>query len=304
MIVINAPVRDNSQRRNGIPGVVILISTEELRGRKIKQAPIILEHKPSMLLITLPIAIGDMKWRIDSCCHTLDLVKSFLGLNPDYGGSIALDDPRFFPGDFGQGCSEILLVIVVDSGDDGQRGTLDDVCRIQTPPQTDFQQKVVRRLPAKCHEGRCRRDLEKRYGLACIGSFTSFQSFSQFGLGNEFARNPHALAEMHQMRRGVTMDRESCRFQHRAQIGNRRAFAIGPRHMNDGREPLVRVAKSREEPPNSVKSEIDDLWMQFEQTCEDCITHKEDMTSGLIGGCGQSAFRIHKGWELNGCGFH
>lgn len=70
-----------------------------------------------------------------------------------------------------------------------------------------------------------------------------FERGVELAIGNELARQPDAFAEMHEVRRGIDVHLLARRFEHGAKIGNGRAFAVGPGHMDDGRQPILRTAE-------------------------------------------------------------
>ena len=140
--------------------------------------------------------------------------------------------------------------------------------------QPHFQQQIVRRGPAEGEEGCSGGDLEEGDGLAAIGRFAFFQKGCEIGLGNQRARHPDALMEPHQMRRGVGMNRQACRFHHVAEIGNRRTLAIGAGHMDDRRQLALGMAKDRQKPLHAPQAEVDDLGMQREQPRQDGIAER------------------------------
>ena len=50
-------------------------------------------------------------------CARLDHVQPFVGLRPDNAGHAALDDPRLFGGDLGEGVTQVHRMIVADGRD-------------------------------------------------------------------------------------------------------------------------------------------------------------------------------------------
>ena len=105
-------------------------------------------------------------------------------------------------------------MVVVDRGDDRRLGTGDDVRCIEAPAESHLENEIVGGSAREGEQRRGGRDLEERDGRARIGDLAFLEQCRQVLVGDmravaRRARQPDALVEAHQMRRGVAVDLES-----------------------------------------------------------------------------------------------
>src|SRR5690606_1754465 len=134
------------------------------------------------------------------------------------------------------------------------------------------------RMARKGKQGRRRGDFEKGDRLARIGALAFIQQRRKFLFFNEgamrLACEANALMEAHEMRRCIGVNTIAARFQHGAQHGADRTFAIRSSHMKYGREGTLRMTKRFENAPGAIKRQIDQLRMKRRQP------FKNDVASG------------------------
>ena len=97
------------------------------------------------------------------------------------------------------------------------RGRGDDIGRVVSAAEAHFQHERVGGMAREGKERRRRGDLEKGDRLAVVDAlaFLERRATSSSSL-DELAGETDALVEMHEMRRGVDVDLETLRFEHRA----------------------------------------------------------------------------------------
>ena len=98
-----------------------------------------------MLLEGLPVLVGDGSIGAHALGRPLDHRARFVGLDADDGGPATLQDAGLFAGDQGQRVAQILLVVVVDGGDDRECRLVDDIGCVEPAAQAHFQQQIVGR---------------------------------------------------------------------------------------------------------------------------------------------------------------
>ena len=81
------------------------------------------------------------------------------------------------------------------------------------------------------------------------------QECGQSKIINQPPCHPYALVKAHQMRAGIDMRSQPRRLNRAAQKGAGGAFAIGARHMENGREMMMRVAKPFEQGGDTSKAQ-------------------------------------------------
>lgn len=97
---------------------------------------------------------------MESCLPTNDLAKPFALLTHHHRHT-RLDDSRFLVADLLQRRAQVLLMIHIDGGDDGDK-RCDDVRRIEATAHTGFQHRDIHRPLGEREEGHDRRHLEER----------------------------------------------------------------------------------------------------------------------------------------------
>src|SRR5205085_12285734 len=168
MGIAHPAVLHSTDRRNGIAGIVDLMPAEKLRQRQIEEAVLVLEHQPAMLLVGLPVLIGDEEGGIGGLSGTFDFIAGFIGLSADDADNITLEDAGLLMRDRRQRIAQILLMIVVDGCNDGEGRSCDDIGGVEASAEADFEKHIVGGLVREGEERRRRRDLKKRDRLAAI----------------------------------------------------------------------------------------------------------------------------------------
>src|SRR5690606_31146725 len=93
----------------------------------------------------------------------------------------------------------------------------------------------------------------------------------QFSRRNQLAREANALVEAYEMGRIIDMHRLAGSFEESAEIGNGRTLGIGPRHMDRGRQVVLRIARLFQERQHAIQAQIDQLWMQPRQAFQNGV---------------------------------
>jgi hypothetical protein len=118
----------------------------------------------------------------------------------DHRGAPGAEDPGLLDGNRFARVAEVLLVVEIDGGDDGDIG-IQQIHRVEAPAQADFEDRDIERGVVKqAHRGqgreleaRCRHARHRWHGIADASS--------------PHAVNDDALVETEQMRRGVAPTR-------------------------------------------------------------------------------------------------
>ena len=154
-----------------------------------------------------------------------------------------------------------------DRRQDGGQRLVDHVGRVQPAAKAGLKQHNVGRVLGERQEGRRRRDLEEGDRLAGVRGFGPAQDIHQMpladGTGAARTRQHDALVEAAQVGRNKAVRPVARRLQHRLQESDRRALAVGARHMNDGRQPPVRIAERGQQPLDASQGKIDDLRVEL-----------------------------------------
>ena len=168
--------------------------------------------------------------------------------------------------------AEILLVIIVNGGDDGERRLGNDIGCIEPAAEAHFKNEIVGRGSREGEKRRRRGDFEKGDGRVAIGGFAFLQQGRQLLLGDGFAGHINALVKFHEVGRGIAMNLEARLLENGPDIGNGGALAVGSGHVNDRRQVFFRISQQRQNPLHALKAEINDLGMQGEQPVQYGIT--------------------------------
>ena len=139
------------------------------------------------------------------------------------------------------------------------------------PPRPVSSSRMSAGMPGEGEEGCAGGDLEEGDGLAAIRPLAFLQQGQQRLLADQRPGQPDALVEAHQMGRDIGMHAIARRLQHRPQIGDDRALAVGAGDMDDGRELELRMAEARKQAPGPVEGEVDDLGMQLGEPLQDAV---------------------------------
>ncbi len=86
--------------------------------------------------------------------------------------------------------------------------------------------------------------------------------------GSAFAGEANAFVKAHKMGRGVHMHRQAGRLERRPQEGDRRALAVRPPDMDDGRQAQMRIAERGQQPLEPSERQIQLARMQIEETLQ------------------------------------
>ena len=182
----------------------------------------------------------------------------------------ALHDPSLFGGNQFDAIAKIGLVIERDRHDDRNGRVLDDIGGIEASAKTDFNDDGIGGMLGKQHESDGRQDFKHRDHLPGIGFAHAAHSVRQNGIADQRAA-PALLTDavtfvpIDQMRRCVDVNAETGSLQDGAGKGGHRALAVGARHMNDRRQPILRIAEDIEQPGDPVKREVEALRVKRQQ---------------------------------------
>jgi hypothetical protein len=113
-----APIIQQTNCSYGIAGIINLMATLQVGKAQVKQAIFILKDQAPMLFEGLPILICNKDWSPNFFSDTFNFCPCFIRLNADDCGHSGFQDACLFMGDGGQRVPEILLVIIVNGGDD------------------------------------------------------------------------------------------------------------------------------------------------------------------------------------------
>ena len=146
---------------------------------------------------------------------------------------------------------------------------VDDVGGVEPSAETGFQQHDIGLVLREQTKRRRGLHLENRDRLAGIDLFAVLQHPAQLGIISQAATalfaDAEAFVDPHQVWRGIDVDAQACCFERRAQIGDRRAFAVGARDMDHRRQLGFRMIEPRQQAVHAIEAEIDALRMQGRQ---------------------------------------
>ncbi len=150
-------------------------------------------------------------------------------------------------------------MVKVHRRDHRQGRRIDHVGGIEPAAQADLENEEVRRHFGEGEDRRRRRCLEMRDLPVADRLERPVQPGDQARIVHQFPRQPDALVEAHQMRRGKHVYGQSCRFGHRAHEGAGRSLAVGARHMDHRRQPVLRTAQCFERRKHAPERKLDDI---------------------------------------------
>ena len=157
-------------------------------------------------------------------------------------------------------------MVHADRRQHGARDLIDHVGRIEPAAKADFEQNDIGRMLREQQEGRDGLDLEEGDRRASIDPLAFQQRGDQFVIIDQDAAadlaEPIALVDTHQPGRGENVDAQAGGFEHRAQIGDRRALAIGAGDMDHRRQLALGMVELREQPVHALKPERDPARVQ------------------------------------------
>ena len=170
-----------------------------------------------------------------------------------------LDDAGLFARNRAQVGAEEGFVVKVHRRDHRQGRRIDHVGRIEPAAQADLENEEVRRHFGESEDRRRRGRLEMRDLPAADCLERPVEPADQARIVHQLPRQPDAFVEAHQMRRGKHVHGQSGRFGHRAHEGAGGPFAVGPRHMDDRRQPVLRTAQCIERRKHAPERKLDDI---------------------------------------------
>ena len=182
----------------------------------------------------------------------------------DHQGDAGFRDPALLEGDTRHGGDGYSLLgckeepFVIDPKRCNAAGEEDigtqHVGRIEPPAEADFDHAGIGGSAREFGECGGNRNLEEARIeiLADIEHFA--QQIRQPIVLDQFACKSNAFVIAHQMRAGGNMDRIPFRFQHCAQEGAGRSFAIGPGDMEHGGQPPMWVAEPVEQRADGLQA--------------------------------------------------
>ena len=256
-----------AERCNSSAGILDLMRSGQVGQRQVQKAGFILKHQAVMFLADMPLLTKGQDRRTHPGGLTFDHGHTLVRLRADHDGDAAFDDASLFKGDLGHGVAEKLLMIQRDGGDDRQAGR-HHIGGVQTSAETHLEQGPVGRGAGKGQKGGAGGDFEKRDAVRAVGLHAFIQQGGQRRFADQRARNPDAFVKAGKVGRGIGVDAGTGMFHAGAHHGLGRAFAIGARDMDHGRQAVFRIAKGREEPVHAVERQVDDLGVQGHHAVE------------------------------------
>ena len=179
-------------------------------------------------------------------------------LRADDGAHAGSQDARLFGGDRSDGAAEEGLVVEAHRRDDAERGLQRrHVCRVEAAAHAYLEQCEVGRLAREREQRRARRRLEERDRRAAVHLLDLAEQRGQLVLADGAAAEGDPLVERDEVRARVRVHALARRLQRRAHERNRRALAIGARHVDDGRQIALRLAERLEQPLDAAEAEVD-----------------------------------------------
>ena len=164
-------------------------------------------------------------------------------------------DPGLLGGDGAQPRAEQLDVLALDPRDHRER-RVDRVHRVEAPAEPDLEHRGARAPLRKVLERRQRQPLEVRQpGPRPQAPAQVPDDLPERLPGDLRAAQPDALADAHQVRRGVQTGRVAGGQQHRLEKRRGRALALGPGDDHRG-ERALRVPEPGERAPHRPETEL------------------------------------------------
>ena len=170
--------------------------------------------------------------------------------------------------------------------DHGDKRPVDDVGRVESSPQSHFEQQHVGGMARKKQESRRRRDF--KYGDRCarVHALAFAERVGELRVGNEAAfalgAEPKPLVEPHEMRRGIDVHVQPRSRQDRAHESDRRALAVGAGDMDGRRQPPLGISEGRQNAPHSIERQVDALGMQRGEPRNDGVDRSHLFIAGKI----------------------
>jgi hypothetical protein len=218
-----------------------------------------------------PVLAVDEQGRAQFSSAGLDHLACGVRLGSDDTGDTGLQDAGLLEGDLGQGLAQILLMVDRDRGDHRQRRAVDHVGGVQAAAEADLQQGVIRLGAGEGHIGGDGGDFEKGDRLVAVDPLAFLQQRGQRGFADQLSGNADALVEAGQVGRCIGMDGLAFGLHPGADHRQGRTLAVGPGDMHHRRQTALWLAHRRQQPPDPVQGQVDDLRVEREQPVEDRI---------------------------------
>ena len=259
-----------TQYRKGGTCVLDLMRAHQVGQRQVQQAAFVLIDQTTAFLVDVPVlTIGD-QGRAKAHRGVLDDLHRLVRLRTDHHGHAAFDDAGLLACDLGQRVAEELFMVDGNRRNHRNLGR-DDIGGVQTPAKADLQQGVIRRGARKRQQPRHGGDLEIGDALVAIGAVALIKHLRQVILGDQIARQTDAFVKAGQMRRGIGVDGFAPALKPGADHRLGGAFAIGARDMDHRGQFVLRVVQRRQETPDPIQRQVDDLGMQRHHTGENGV---------------------------------
>ncbi len=244
----DAERREPQRGGDGRAGIADLVLAHQRRQGQVHEPLGALIDEPTALLEGLVVLAPHNERRAHLFGAGANDVQRVRQLTRDDGGHPGLQDAGLLAGDGGECAAELVLVVERDGRDDRQRRPRDDIGGIEAAAEAHLQDhRIGRVLGESLKGGRCR-DLEEGDGVAGVGALGAREHIDELGLADGACLavgtgELDALAEAHQMRRGVDVHALSRRLQHGLQISDGGALAVGAGDVDDGRQTRFRIAQ-------------------------------------------------------------
>ena len=137
-------------------------------------------------------------------------------------------------------------MIDAQRGDAASRRAGNHIGCVKPPAKAHLDHAGVRRVPRESQKAGRRGHFEEAGGQVFAGIQHFGEQAGQFFVGNQLAGDADALVIAHQMRLGRRVDREALGFQHGAQVGAGRSFAVGAGNVEGRRQAGLRIAEPGE----------------------------------------------------------
>ena len=277
------------QRGQRRPGIVDLVRAGQVRQGQVQEPRLILKDQPPAIGKRVPVLPMAQQGHPQPRRPRLDHRQPVRALRTDDTRHAPLQNPRLLPGDLGNRVTQILLMIQRHRRDHRQARHLDHVRGIEPPAQPHLQQRPIRRHPRKGQKRCTGRDLEERDLVRPVRGHTLIEQRRQRVLADQRACQPDPLVKPRQMRRGIGVRSGPRRLQPRPDHRQRRSLTVGPRDMDDRRQPVFRMAQRSQQPMHPAQGQVDDLGVQGHHPVQNGVgTHAGTTTAGTGSGAGRS----------------
>ena len=170
-----------------------------------------------------------------------------------------------------QRVAEQFAVIERDRGDGAGGRPIDHVGRVAAAAETHLQHAQIGRRPREQMERDRGDHLEHRDRGAGVDLLDMLECRGQRRVRHQFAGDPDAFVEPHQMRRRIDMHALPRRLRHRPQEGAGAALAVGAGDMHHRRQAALGMIELRQQLVQPIQAEIDQPRMQAVQPRDDAF---------------------------------